>query len=230
MTVAERVQDIQLRIAKAAEKSGRKPEDITLVGVSKTIDVPKIREAVAAGITQLGENKPQELRDKYPQIEHVSWHQIGHLQTNKVKYIIDKAVLIHSVDSIKLLDEINRQAERVSKVQNVLIQLNISGEESKSGIPVQELDSMLEHAEGLSNVAVKGLMTIPPALADDTELRKLFEICNKLFVDNRAKTYHNISMEYLSMGMTNDFETAIEMGSNMVRVGSGIFGPRKTTI
>lgn len=230
MSIAENIGVIREKIEKSALKSGRKPDEITLIGVSKTIDVLKIKEAVNCGIKILGENKPQELRDKFTQISDVHWHMIGHLQTNKVKYLIGKADLIHSVDSFKLIDEIDRIASLHNIVQDVLIQINISEQESKSGIRKDELDKYLEYAEKHNNIAVRGLMTIGSQYATEYELKKMFEICNKIFIDNKAKTYHNISMDYLSMGMTGDFEYAIEMGSNMIRIGSGIFGARNYNI
>ena len=230
MSIAENIQNIREKIAVSAKKSGRNFEDITLIAVSKTIDVDRIAEAVNSGITNLGENKVQELVDKYPQIQNVNWHLIGHLQTNKVKYIIDKAHLIHSVDSLKLAQEINSHAKRIEKIQNVLIQINISGETTKFGIPQIEVENLLESLQNLDNIRVCGLMTIPPAYATYDENKKLFEICNKLFIDIKAKNNHNICMEYLSMGMSGDFEAAIEMGSNIVRIGTGIFGERNYII
>ena len=227
MSIAENIQNINERISISAKKSGRNFEDITLVAVSKTIEVSKIAQAVSFGITNLGENKAQELTDKFSQIQNVNWHLIGHLQTNKVKYIIDKAHLIHSVDSFKLAQEVNSHAKRIKKVQNILIQINISGEATKFGIPKNEVENLLESLQSLDSIRVLGLMTIPPAYATYDENKKLFEICNKLFIDIKSKKYHNICMEYLSMGMSGDFETAIEMGSNIVRVGTGIFGERK---
>ena len=230
MSIAENIQNIKDKIAVSAKKSGRNFKDITLIAVSKTIDVGRIAEAVNSGITNLGENKVQELVDKYPQIQNVNWHLIGHLQTNKVKYIIDKAHLIHSVDSLKLAEEINSHAKRIEKTQNVLIQINISGETTKFGIPKNEVENLLESLQTLDNIRVCGLMTIPPAYATYDENKKMFEICNKLFIDIKAKNHHNICMEYLSMGMSGDFEVAIEMGSNIVRIGTGIFGERNYII
>ena len=226
MSIAENIQSVNERIKAAALRGGTKYEGITLVAVSKTVEVRRIIEAVEAGAVHLGENKPQELRDKFPLIQNAVWHQIGHLQTNKVKYIIDKAELIHSADSERLLDEINSQAEKINKVQSVLIQINVAREESKSGISADMLPAMLEHASKLENITVNGLMMIPPFSYSDDQLKKFYEICNKLFVDNSAKIYHNIDMKYLSMGMSGDYEIAVEAGANIVRIGREIFGAR----
>ncbi|MBR0277649.1 MAG: YggS family pyridoxal phosphate-dependent enzyme [Clostridia bacterium] len=227
MSIADNIDEVKYRIDKAARKSGRTAEDINLVAVSKTIEVPFIQEAVDYGITDFGENRPHEIRDKSKIIKGVNWHQIGQLQSNKIKYVAGKTKLIHSVDSEKLLLEIEKYCEIHNITQDVLLQLNISHEETKSGICSRdELWKILESAEKLSFVKVKGLMTIGSLYADSDENKKLFEICNNLFVDISVKKYDNISMKYLSMGMSGDFETAIEMGSNMVRIGTSIFGKR----
>ena len=230
MSIAENIVEIQNRIKAAAEKSGRKAEDITLVAVSKTVDIPLIQEAVDFGLTEFGENRPQEIRDKSKIIQNVNWHQIGQLQTNKIKYVAGKTKLIHSVDSAKLLEELEKYCKAHELTQDILLQVNISKEESKSGMDIDEVDRMLEIACKMDCVKVKGLMTIGSLYADLDENKKLFEICNNLFVDISRKKYDNISMEYLSMGMSGDFEAAIEMGSNMVRVGTSIFGKRNYNI
>lgn len=230
MSIAENIVEIQNRIKTAAEKSGRKAEDITLVAVSKTVDIPLIQEAVDFGLTEFGENRPQEIRDKSKIIQNVNWHQIGQLQTNKIKYVAGKTKLIHSVDSAKLLEELEKYCKAHELTQDILLQVNISKEESKSGMDIDEVDRMLEIACKMDCVKVKGLMTIGSLYADLDENKKLFEICNNLFVDISRKKYDNISMEYLSMGMSGDFEAAIEMGSNMVRVGTSIFGKRNYNI
>ena len=230
MSIAENIVEIQNRIKTAAEKSGRKAEDITLVAVSKTVDIPLIQEAVDFGLTEFGENRPQEIRDKSKIIQNVNWHQIGQLQTNKIKYVAGKTKLIHSVDSAKLLEELQKYCKAHELTQDILLQVNISKEESKSGMDIDEVDRMLETACKMDCVKVKGLMTIGSLYADMDENKKLFEICNNLFVDISRKKYDNISMEYLSMGMSGDFEAAIEMGSNMVRVGTSIFGKRNYNI
>lgn len=225
--INDRLEFVKRKISEAAEKSGRKAEDIKLIAVTKTYSPDIINEAIDCGVTDIGENKVQEVIEKYEHVKDVRWHLIGHLQTNKVKYIIDKVCMIHSVDSVKLADEIERQAKLKGVPGiDVLIQVNISGEETKSGIHPEELDDILEHCEKLERVKVKGLMTILPKYCEDVTRTLIFNDINALFVDKSKKTYHNVSMDYLSMGMSGDFEAAIEGGSNMVRIGSLIFGER----
>ena len=227
MSIEENLREVEERITKAAGKSGRKREDITLIAVTKTHPVGMMNEAINLGVTDIGENKPQEVRDKYPDVLPVKWHLIGHLQTNKVKYVIDKCCLIHSVDSVKLMDEIERQAQvRGVDEVDILIQVNISGEETKSGVSPDEVDELLCHAGKLSRVKVKGLMTIAPKFDKNITNKLHFDNMRHLFVDIRGKKYDNVNMLYLSMGMSGDYETAIECGANMVRVGSAIFGAR----
>jgi len=230
LSIATNIDEVKYKIEQSAKKSGRNPEDINLVAVSKTIEVSRVLEAVEYGLKDFGENRPQEIRDKSKEITNVNWHQIGQLQSNKIKYVAGKTKLIHSVDSIKLLGEIDEYCKIHGFNQDVLIQLNISKEETKSGIDKEDLEKVLEFAEKLTNTKVKGLMTIGSAYASDDENKKMFEICNKLFIDISAKKYDNITMEYLSMGMSGDFESAIEMGSNMVRIGTSIFGMRDYNI
>lgn len=226
--IKENLEDVNKRIAAAAEKSGRSAEDVTLVAVTKTHPVEMINEAISLGVTDIGENKVQEIMDKYEYVTPgVRWHLIGHLQTNKVKYIIDKVYMIHSVDSIKLMDEIERQAEKHGvDFMRILIQVNITGEESKFGIDSSELDAMLRHAEELKHIKVCGLMTIMPKFDSEFANRLHFRDINNKFIDISRNKYDNINMEFLSMGMSGDFEVAIEEGSNMVRVGTAIFGER----
>jgi hypothetical protein len=214
------------RIEAAALRSGRKRSDIQLIAVTKTHPAQMMNEAIRAGATDIGENKPQEVRDKFDDVLPAKWHLIGHLQTNKVKYIIEKCCMIHSVDSIKLMDEIERQAQLHDTSMDILIQVNISGEESKSGISADMLDELFAHAGELSRVKVRGLMTIIPQSNNADENAVHFRAMKRLFDESAGKKYENVSMEYLSMGMSGDFETAIECGSNMVRVGSAIFGAR----
>lgn len=226
MDIEQNLKNVEQRIAAAAKKSGRSREDIILVAVTKTHPADMMNEAIKAGVTDIGENKPQEVRDKYADVLPVRWHLIGHLQTNKVKYIIDKCCMIHSVDSIKLMDEIEKQAKQHDVSMDVLIQVNISGEETKSGITSEELDELLMHAGELERVKVRGLMTIAPKCEHQEEAAVHFRNMKMLFDETAKKVYKNVSMEYLSMGMSGDFEAAIECGSNMVRVGSAIFGAR----
>lgn len=226
MSIAQNLAEVEKRISAAAERSGRKRSDITFIAVTKTHPADMINEAIECGVTDIGENKPQEVRDKYDDVKPVKWHLIGHLQTNKVKYIIDKVCLIHSVDSIKLMDEIERQAKKHDIVMDILIQVNISGEETKSGIRPDELSELLKHAGELNNVRVKGLMTIMPKTDNPKDNILHFDNIRQIFVDISRNVCDNVNMQYLSMGMSGDYETAIEHGANMVRIGSAVFGAR----
>ena len=228
--VRENLRSVEEKITASAEKSGRKRSDILLVAVTKTHPVEMMNEAISAGVTDVGENKPQEVRDNFDSVLPAKWHLIGHLQTNKVKYVVGKCCLIHSVDSVKLMDEIDLYAQKCGIVQDILIQVNISGEESKSGIAPKELDELLLHASYLHNIKVRGLMTIAPKTDDSITNKLHFYNMHKLFIDTRAKKYDNVNMEYLSMGMSGDYELAIECGANIVRVGSAIFGARNYNI
>lgn len=225
--IAKNLAEVREKIAAAAEKSGRHSEDITLIAVTKTHPVEAINEAIDLGVTDIGENKVQEIMEKYDRVKPVRWHLIGHLQTNKVKYIIDKVYMIHSVDSIKLMDEIERQAEKKNVESiNILIQINESQEETKFGIDMAELEKMLEHAKGLNRVKVCGLMTILSKFDNEFALSLQFRDITDKFIDISKNKYDNITMKFLSMGMSGDYEIAIEEGSNMVRVGTAIFGHR----
>jgi PLP dependent protein len=225
--MARNIENVRKRIERAAQKSGRKAEDISLVAVSKTVDEERIMKALREGITDLGENRVQELLQKHEKLAgKCSWHLIGHLQTNKVKYIIDKVKLIHSVDSLKLMEEIDRRASGVGKIMDVLLQVNMSHEETKYGLESEELEKLLILAGKYANIKVRGLMTMAPFTHDIDEIRWVFIKMRKILIDIRGKNIDNISMDYLSMGMSNDFEAAIEEGSNMVRVGTAIFGQR----
>jgi len=226
MNLEERILSVKYDIADAAKKSGRNPDDITLIAVSKTIDIETVKEAYALGLDTFGENKPQEIRDKRPELPDAKWHMIGRLQPNKIKYVTGTTELIHSVDSVELLEQINDFAKKHEIIQNLLIQINISQEISKGGICDCDINRIFETAEKCDNIRVKGIMTIGSAFATEYELKKMFEKCYNIFVDNQEKNYHNIDMTYLSMGMSGDFKTAIEMGSNMVRIGTSIFGAR----
>lgn len=222
----DNLKKVRENIKKSAEKSGRKEEDITLIAVTKTHGVDIINKAVDLGVKDIGENKVQEIIEKYELVKPVRWHLIGHLQTNKVKYIIDKVYMIHSVDSLKLMDEIEKQAAKHNLIMKILIQVNISGEKTKFGIKPEELEEYLKYAETLSHVKVCGLMTIAPKINNSVSNRLHFDNIRKIYIDISRKKYDNINMEYLSMGMSGDYESAIECGSNMVRVGSAIFGER----
>jgi pyridoxal phosphate enzyme (YggS family) len=226
-SIASNVQVIKERIAEAALKSGRKPEDVLLVGVTKTIDVPRIEALIRAGVRDLGENKPQELCSKRAALgSDVGWHLIGHLQTNKVKTVIGKAKLIHSVDSLKLAEEIDKRAAAQSVKADVLLEINIAGEDSKHGIAPDDALAFAESIQHLTSVRVKGLMCVAPYVEEPENNRKYFAKLRQLFVDISEKSFHNIEMTDLSMGMTGDYQVAVEEGATMVRVGTGIFGPR----
>jgi pyridoxal phosphate enzyme (YggS family) len=214
-------------IEKAARKVGRNPNEITLIAVSKTKPIEFIEEALKCNIINMGENKVQEIREKYGMINtKAKWHMIGHLQTNKVKYIIDKVSLIHSVDSLKLAQKIDSQAEKIGKKIDVLIQLNIADEDTKFGLMSEEITEFIIQVSQLTNINIKGLMTIAPYVEDSEENRQIFREIKQIAVDIKRKNIDNVSMDILSMGMTNDYMVAIEEGSTMVRVGTGIFGKR----
>lgn len=220
----DRYEELMERIEGAAARCGRRGEDIKIVAVTKTIPVERINKAVSAGFTDIGENRVQELLQKYEKLDKSAvCHMIGHLQTNKVRQIIGKAALIHSVDSIRLLDEIERRAEGDV---NVLLQVNVSGEETKNGMSEGELPRAIERVEELSRVKVKGLMTIAPLYGGQSEARRVFARLNKLFLDIGGKKYNNSSMIFLSMGMSGDYEAAVLEGANLLRLGSAIFGER----
>lgn len=223
MSIAQNIEKIRSDIKEACEISGRNYDDITILGVTKTVGPDDIMCAVNEGITELGENRVQEFLEKYDKIPNVKWHIIGHLQTNKVKYIIGKTKLIHSVDSVKLAEEIERLSKKAGVITDILIEVNISGEETKSGISENEILPFLEKAENFSNVKVKGFMTMAPKFAPEDEIRQIFKKLYKIFVDISQKKYNNISMEYLSMGMSSDYVIAVEEGANIVRIGSKIF-------
>ena len=223
MAVKDNIENILSRINSACERAGRSIDEITVVGVTKTFEADKITQAIECGIKDVAENRVQELVRKYDDVSGVSWHLIGHLQTNKVKYIADKVSLIHSVDSLKLATEIDRQAEKNGRVIDVLIEVNVSGEESKFGVAPDELDELLSKIGEFSHIKVQGLMTMAPLLAEKDEIRQIFKKMYKIFIDNRAKKYNNINMGILSMGMSNDFEIAIEEGATMVRIGRAMF-------
>ena len=229
-TVADNLKTVWAEIAAAAERAGKKPEDIKLIAVTKTHPPELINEAIDCGVTDIGENKVQEILEKYDRVKPVRWHLIGHLQTNKVKYIIDKVCMIHSVDSIKLMDEIERQAAKHRLVMDILIQVNVSGEESKFGIKPEKMPEILSYAGELSHVKVCGLMTVMPKVDDNMTNTLHFVNINDIYIDIAQKTYHNVTMRYLSMGMSGDYAFAIGHGSNMVRIGSAIFGLRNYDI
>ena len=223
----ENLENVQNEILKACKKANRNPEEVTLIAVSKTKPLEDIEELMTYGVQEYGENKVQELVDKYERISSpVNWHLIGHLQTNKVKYIVDKVKLIHSVDSLHLSKEINKEAAKKNVIVNILIQVNIANEDTKFGIACEEVYDFIENIKEMEHICVKGLMTIAPFVEEAEENRCHFKKLYQLSLDIKSKNYDNIDMSVLSMGMTNDYKVAIEEGATMVRVGTGIFGER----
>lgn len=200
---------------------------MTLIAVTKTVDVETIKEAIELGVTDIGENKVQELEKKIEEIgDNVDYHMIGHLQTNKVKYIIDKVKLIHSLDRKSLVKELNKRAKQNNLVIDALVQVNVAEEETKFGLEVSQVLPFIEKVLEFENIRIRGLMTMAPHTDDEKVLRQVFRTMYELQEEIKAHNYENLSMDYLSMGMTNDYEIAIEEGSNMVRVGTAIFGGR----
>lgn len=227
MSIQENIAQVRANIAAAARSAGRDPQEITLVGASKMNDAAACREAIAAGIDALGENRVQEMTQKLAEnaYDGAPLHFIGHLQRNKVKMVVGKVALIESVGSDELLEDINRQAEKLGIVQPILLEVNIGGEEAKSGFAPEALADAAALARTLPHVRVRGLMTIPPADASREENMVYFQKVHALYVDINTKMYDN-EWEYISMGMSGDFADAIRCGSNMVRVGTAIFGAR----
>lgn len=225
--IKENIKFVQNQIDRACERSGRDCKDVVLIAVSKTKPVSMVEEAYAEGIRDFGENKVQELTDKYEKMPgDIRWHMIGHLQRNKVKYIIDKAWLIHSVDSYRLAEEISKEAVKHSVIAKILIEVNVAGEDSKFGVSVAETESLIREIAGLPGIEIHGLMTIAPFVENPEENRDIFRTLKNLSVDIAEKNIDNVFMEFLSMGMTGDYEVAAEEGASFVRVGTGIFGDR----
>lgn len=218
---------IQENIEKALNRAGREGEKVELIAVTKTVDVDRINEAIGTGISDIGENKVQELEKKYDIIgDKVNYHMIGHLQTNKVKNIIGKTKLVHSLDRISLAKELDKRSRSNDIVTDVLIQVNVAEEESKFGLEVDKVLYFIEEILDFKNIKIRGLMTIAPYTTDTMLLRNVFRTLFNLKENIINRNYNNLSMDYLSMGMTNDYELAIEEGSNIVRIGSAIFGKR----
>jgi pyridoxal phosphate enzyme (YggS family) len=228
MTIAENVALVKKNIAAAALAAGREPDEIMLVAASKTNSAARVREAIAAGVDACGENRVQEMLEKCAlgAYEGAPLHFIGHLQRNKVKNVVGLVSLIHSVDTLELLRQIDRVAAEKGLVQDVLLEINIGAEASKSGFAPEELPSALAAAAELECVRIRGLMAIPPICASGEENRQYFVRIQQLFVDNCDKKYDNVRMDFMSMGMSGDYETAVECGAHIVRVGTAIFGPR----
>lgn len=227
MSIKTNIEYIEGLKAEAAVRSGRKPEDVLLVAVTKLHTPAEMNEAIDAGITDIGENKVQEIMDKYEHVKPVKWHLIGHLQTNKVKYIIDKVYMIHSVDSLHLAREIDKRAAAHGIKMNILIQVNSAMEESKFGITTEETGKLIEDIiETCPNIIIKGMMCIAPFEDNPDDARVYFAKVKELYDKYSKLDNERIDFEYLSMGMSNDFEVAIEEGSNLIRVGTAIFGAR----
>lgn len=225
--ITENLQDVEKRIVAACERVGRKREEVTLVAVSKTKPIEMLQEAYEAGSRYFGENKVQELVDKYEVMpKDIHWQMIGHLQRNKVKYIVDKVDMIHSVDSIRLAEEIDKEAAKKGVIVNILLEVNMAKEDTKFGLMPEDVMDFVGEIVRFENIRVQGLMTIAPFVDNPEENRKYFADLKKLSVDIAKKRVNNVNMSVLSMGMTNDFEVAIEEGATMVRVGTAIFGRR----
>lgn len=218
MNLKNNLSDIHKRIDAAAKRAGRESSDVTLICVSKTVPARTINEAVCLGEKVFGENRPQELRDKFDSVPDAVWHLIGHLQTNKVKYAVGRAALIHSVDSLHLAEAINEQAEKKEIVQDILLEVNISGEESKYGLTITQIPTIIKEIACLKNLNFRGFMTMAPLGASEEEIRSIFSRARKLF-----REHQHDGATILSMGMSGDFEIAVEEGATHVRVGSAIF-------
>ena len=228
MSIRDNIMEVRRRIAAACERSGRDPEEVRLIAVSKTKPVSMIEEAVSAGQNIFGENRPQELRDKYALLpSSLQWHMIGHLQKNKIKYVVGRACMIHSIDSLDLAEAVNEQAAKSHVIMPVLVEVNAAGEESKFGLTPQSLMEQIDDFLAFEHMRVRGLMTVAPYTENPEDVRPFFKALRQLSVDIQNKSIdNNIDVSLLSMGMSGDFETAIEEGATHVRVGTSIFGAR----
>lgn len=225
--IKENIDRIQAQKGEIAIAAGRKPEDVLLVAVTKTRTPAEINEAIESGITDIGENKVQEVLDKFDAVKPVRWHLIGHLQTNKVKYIIDKVSMIHSVDSLKLAEEIDKRAAQHGKIMDILIQINSAEEESKFGITTEETDRMIRQIlDHFEHIRICGMMCIAPFAENPQSVRVYFREVKELYEKYSAVDHPRLHIQYLSMGMSHDYPVAIEEGSNLIRVGTAIFGER----
>ena len=227
----ENLEKVEANICAACEKAGRNRSEVTLISVSKTKPIEMLKEAYDLGVRVFGENKVQELETKIPAFDHdVHWHMIGHLQRNKVKYIVGKVDLIHSVDSLRLAEEIQKESEKKGVTTDILIEVNVAEEESKFGVSVEDTLELVSEVAKLPNVRIRGLMTIAPYVVDSEENRWIFRKIKDLSVDIKDKNIDNVDMDILSMGMTGDYTVAIEEGATHVRVGTGIFGERNYNV
>ena len=223
----DNLKNVEERVQEACDRAGRKREEVTLIAVSKTKPIEMLQEIYDENIRDFGENKVQELCDKIEKMpKDIKWHMIGHLQRNKVKYIVDKVALIHSVDSLRLAETIENEAAKHNVTVPILIEVNVAQEESKFGLKTEEVLSLVESVAALPHINIKGLMTIAPYVEDPEENRGIFRQLKKLSVDIAAKNINNVNMSVLSMGMTGDYQVAVQEGATMVRVGTGIFGER----
>lgn len=226
--IKENLDAVYQNIAKACQNADRSNDSVTLIAVSKTKPISMLMDAYEWGCREFGENKVQELVDKYEAMpKDIKWHMIGHLQRNKVKYVVGKAALIHSVDSLKLAEEISREAVKKQVEVSILIEVNIAGEDTKFGVTAEETEQLVRDAAALPGVHIEGLMTIAPFTMNPEENRQYFASLKQLSVDINQKNIDNVNMNVLSMGMTGDYMVAIEEGASYVRVGTGIFGERQ---
>lgn len=226
-SIRENIDAVNRAKAEAAARAGRAPEEVLLCAVTKTRTAEEINEAIAAGITDIGENKVQEIMDKFDSVSPVRWHMIGHLQTNKVKYIIDKVSMIHSVDSLHLAKEIQKRAAQHGITMDILIQVNSAQEESKFGIATDETEAMIKDIlDSCPDLRIRGLMCIAPFAENPEDVRVYFAQVKKLYDEYSSIEHDNLDFKYLSMGMSHDYEVAILEGSNLIRVGTAIFGER----
>ena len=229
--LSDNLHEVQENIRKACERSGRNPEDVTLIAVSKTKPVSDIEQIYAAGIREFGENKVQEMNDKQKVLPgDINWHMIGHLQRNKVKYIVDNVAMIHSVDSVRLTEEISKEAVKKNVTVDILVEVNVAKEESKFGLYTEDVRQFVEQISKLPGINIKGLMTSAPFVDNPEDNRQYFKKLKDLSVDINAKNIDNVHMDFLSMGMTNDYVVAVEEGATHVRVGTAIFGHRDYNI
>ena len=229
--ILENIKQVDENIIKSCEKVGRDPKEVTLIAVSKTKPYTAIEEALPSGVLDYGENKVQELTEKYEILpKDIRWHMIGHLQRNKVKYLVGKVELIHSVDSLRLANQIETEFAKKNEIANILIEVNMANEESKFGITSETTEQLVREISKLEHVRIKGLMTIAPYTDNPETNREYFRNMKKLSVDITVKNIDNVSMNVLSMGMTGDYQVAIEEGATMIRVGTGIFGERNYNI
>lgn len=225
--IKENIAMVEEKVKKACEKSGRNNAEVTLIAVSKTKPNEMIEEAYEYGTREFGENKAQEMKLKYEVLpKDIQWHYIGHLQTNKVKYVVGRAAMIHSVDSIRLAEEISHESVKKDVMSKILLEVNVAEEESKFGLKREEVEEAVRMISKLPQIQICGLMTIAPFVENQEENRKIFRDLKQLLVDINSKNIDNIDMNVLSMGMTGDYEVAIEEGATHVRVGTGIFGER----